>query len=156
MEPVDTLYSMSPLQLQGVPSDFPNQSSWDNFAEDFESFLEDQFQEDDVKLATVHAAEPITSKTPSAKRSPKPPKEKGQAASRPRPLNREQRRKMHNRAAQRVWREKQKVRHVHAAELPKASEAKILQQMSLVQSLLSDTFAFVAGPSQYKSMHRGS
>lgn len=99
--------SVLSLQAPGVDDNVPVQCSWESFADDFESFLEANFQED--KMQPVAQEQPITRRVPSAKRSVRTRKVDVVPVPRPRPLTREQRRRLHNRASQRQWRERQKV-----------------------------------------------
>ncbi len=107
------------LQTQSVDDSLPIQSSWDSFADDFESFLEANFHED--KMQPVAQEQPIIRRVPTAKRSVRKRKENVVPVPRPRPLTREQRKRLHNRASQRQWRERQKVgpllAHAHVQAL---------------------------------------
>lgn len=104
--------SVLSLQAQSVDDSLPIQSSWDSFADDFESFLEANFHED--KMQPVAQEQPITRHVPTAKRSVRTRKVDVVPVPRPRPLTREQRKRLHNRASQRQWRERQKVGTLHA------------------------------------------
>ena len=104
--------SVLSLQAQGVDGSLPVQSSWESFADGFESFLEANFQED--KMQPVAQEQPITRRIPTAKRFARTRKADVVPVPRPRPLTREQRRRLHNRASQRQWRERQKVGTLHA------------------------------------------
>ena len=50
--------SVLSLQAPGVDDNLPVQCSWESFADDFESFLEANFQED--KMQPVAQEQPIT------------------------------------------------------------------------------------------------
>ena len=104
--------SMLSLQAQYVDGSLPEQRSWEVFADDFESFLEANFQEDTMQ--PVAQEQPITRRVPTAKRSVRTRKVDVVPVPRPRPLTREQRKRLHNRASQRQWRERQKVCTLHA------------------------------------------
>ena len=111
MEPLHMPYSLCPLQQQAVYQNFPTQEPCTNFEDDFESFLDDNFPLDD----NIPNPEQIThlqpkATPPSAERSVKSIKGRSSKLPRSRPVTREQRSKIVNRAAQRVWRERQKVR----------------------------------------------
>lgn len=111
--------SVLSLQAQDVDGSLPVQSSWENSADGFESFLEANFQEENMQ--PVAQEQPITRRIPTAKRSLRTRKVDIVPFPRPRPLTREQRKRLHNRASQRQWRERQKVGILHALVLALAS-----------------------------------
>lgn len=106
-------------QAQGEDDSLPMQGSWESFADDFESFLEANFQED--KMQPVAQEQPITRRVPTAKRSVRTRKVDIVPVPRSRPLTRDQRKRLHNRVSQRQWRERQKVGMLHAHVQPLAS-----------------------------------
>ena len=92
--------------------------AWTNYADGFESFLIDHFPLPDQAPAVEQLARQTDTLPdaltlpPKGKRSAKATASKEQSTPpRPRPLTREQRRRLHNRAAQQLWRERQKVRN---------------------------------------------
>ena len=92
------------------------QPSGESFADDFETFL-DQLCDDELQSATRDVAISVTPSASAAKRSVRAKHSPVAAVPRPRPLTREQRKRLVNRASQRQWRERQKVSRTYTSLL---------------------------------------
>ena len=88
--------------------DIPGYQPWDRFADDFECFLEEQFDPCAPQQTATPVSEPSTNAAPLEGQISDSTLAKPCGLPRPRPKCGE-RRKTHNRAAQKQWREKQKV-----------------------------------------------
>ena len=96
-----------PFVQPEVVLDFPGHHTWDRLTDDFECFLDDQFNACSTQPTALPMSGPSTCAAAPLEEEAKSDRP---GLARPRPMSREQRRKVHNRVAQKQWREKQKVR----------------------------------------------
>ncbi|DBA86532.1 hypothetical protein WJX79_003462 [Trebouxia sp. C0005] len=143
--------SVLSLQAQDVDGSLPVQSSWENSADGFESFLEANFQEENMQ--PVAQEQPITRRIPTAKRSLRTRKVDILPFPRPRPLTREQRKRLHNRASQRQWRERQKTRAEDLEAQVEATTAQLKQLQTKQQQLEARNALLEIGNPDEKAQH---
>ena len=130
------MYSLTPLPFQGADCSHSALSSCNSFSDDFQSFLEDQFHDDEVA-----SAEPATSLALASIKSGRPPRPDAPAGARPGAVARTSRRKLRNRASQRQWRTRQKVRSIYNLRV------SLAQLCAIVQAGLTELYT--ARASQY-------
>lgn len=110
------------MELMRAPRDFPGylpepahnrpgHQARDKYGDDFRCFLLEQF----ITSTPQQTAAPVSEPRPEATASLDEHSSLTQPCARPQPKSRDQRRKTHNRAAQKQWREKQKVGARHAS-----------------------------------------
>ena len=125
----DITHGTSWTSRQDRPLEFIT-PSWTGLVDEFETFLNDHFPSDSQTPATEQAAGEQPGRVsdawalpPKGKRSTRA-KPDQPAAPKTRPLTREQRRRLHNRAAQQQWRERQKVSKAGQIVLPHSQGLK--------------------------------
>ena len=136
MDADNDMYSLTPLPVQGADCSHSALSSCDSFSDDFQSFLEDQFHDDETA-----SAEPATSLALASNKSGRPPRLDAPAGVCPRAVARTSRRKLRNRASQRQWRTRQKVRSIYNLHV------SLAQLHAVVQAGLTELYT--ARASQY-------
>jgi len=129
------MYSLTPLPVQGADCSHSALSSCNSFSDDFQSFLENQFQDDEVA-----SVEPTTSLAFASDKSGRPPRPDLPAGA----VARAVRRTLRNRHSQRQWRTRQKVRSIYNLHV------SLVQLSAIVQATLTELYT--ARASQYSVM----
>ena len=128
----------TPLPVQGADCSHSALSSCNSLSGDFQSFLENQFQDDEVA-----SVEPATSLALASNTSGRPPRPDLPAGA----VARAVRRKLRNRVSQRQWRTRQKVRsiynlHVSLAQLSAIVQARLTEAVyGMCKSVPSHCYA---------------
>ncbi|KAA6419986.1 MAG: hypothetical protein FRX49_10008 [Trebouxia sp. A1-2] len=104
-------------------------------------------------MQPVAQEQPITRRIPTAKRSLRTRKVDILPFPRPRPLTREQRKRLHNRASQRQWRERQKTRAEDLEAQVEATTAQLKQLQTKQQQLEARNALLEIGNPDEKAQH---
>ena len=104
-------YSLPVLQPSAF-TESPGYEPWNRLTDDFECFLDSHFGACSSQAAAVPLSGPSTCAAAPLKREQSwAPSKSSDLPPLPRPMSREERRKVHNRIAQKSWRHKTKVRY---------------------------------------------
>jgi len=139
MDADNDMYNLTPLPFQGADCSHSALSSCNSFSDDFQSFLEDQFHDDEVA-----SGEPTSSLGFASNKSGRSPRPDAPAGARPGAVARTNRRKLRNRASQRQWRTRQKVRSICSVHV------SLAQFRAMVEAGLTELYT--ARASQYPVM----